>query len=308
VTNFKKTLAVALLLALSTAALYGCGAEPATPTPLPTATVPAEPPTPTPEPPTPTSAPPAATSDTSGPGGTKLGGPAIELIDKSQAAMKNINSFHFVMKTEAGEGVAVTAEGDFIKPDKMRLVMNLGDVGSSEMINIGNETYYKQPGMDSYIPFQGEDNPLAGVSSLTNPDEISSFANVADSASIVGDETIEDADTTHVTFTYDLDKAVRDEAQQTGQPTPSTAYGKATGDMWIEKDTDRVRQVRFLMSPQAIGGATTGTSGETTVLITYSRFDEPVDPPIEKPTNITQLPSGIPGMEETPSAGETPTP
>jgi hypothetical protein len=310
VIKIKHTITVALMLALAAFALTGCGAEPATPTPPPpTPTFTAEPPTSTPEPPTATAAPTGESGESgeSGDSGQpRASGPAIDLIDKSQEAMKQIQSYHFVMKTEAGEGIAVTAEGDFSRPNSVRLVMNLGDVGNSEMIAIGDEAYYKQPGMESYIPFQGEGNPLAGMTSFTNPDEVTSFANVADSAEVVGDEQIEGADTTHVRFTYDLDRAVRAEAELSGSPTPVEEYGKAMGDMWIDKDTHFMRQIKLVMSPEAMGGAT-GTTGETTVQITYSRFNEPVNPPIEKPTNITQLPSGIPGMEETPAV-ETPMP
>src|SRR5438876_10508380 len=99
--NIKKTLAITLLAIVTIVSLYGCGDTP-TPTPLP--------PTPTPVPPTDTPVPPTATAAGSSSSGTTAGGPAIELLDKALAKMKNVKSVHVNVKVETGQGAALTAD------------------------------------------------------------------------------------------------------------------------------------------------------------------------------------------------------
>ena len=54
--------------------------------------------------------------------------------------------------------------------------------------------------------------------------------------------------------------------------------GTATADIWVDKATKYIRQYKY-----------TDQNGTTTMK--FSKFDEPVNPPIEKPTNITQMPN-----------------
>ena len=189
-------------------------------------------------------------------------------------------------------------EGDFILPDKARLTLKVPGVegGSVETIIIGSDTYMKQPGSESYIDLGGVGSPLAGVNGLNRPQELAGFASLADSADIKGDEQIDGADTTKIEFSYDMSKAMNAASQAAGTaatPDPALQGKKATGQMWIDKSTHYVRKL-VITSPSGDLGTGTTATGDTTVTLTYSKFDETIDPPIEKPTDATTLPSQLP--------------
>src|SRR3954453_8014701 len=235
--------------------LYGCGSEPtATPVPAPTDTV--APPTATTAPPTATTAavvaPTATAAGASGlgvPGGTKLTGPAADLLTKSSEAMKDLKTFHFTIETSGDPNSpnAVKGEGDFEQPDKAHLNIQVPGVqgGSVEMIVIGQDTYMKQPGSESYIDLSGMGNPLGGVNGLNQPQQLANFATFASSANIVGDETIDGAETSKIEFTYDLGQSAAAAAQASGvaaTPDPALQGQKSTGNIWIEKSTGYLRK------------------------------------------------------------------
>jgi len=295
----RKFAIIALLLSLSVLGLYGCGAETPTPTPIPPTNTP-EPPTATLEPPTPTT---AAESTTGGGTGTTGGGglsnDAIALLDQAQKATAAVKSYHFKLTTDTGQGIVTTAEGDFEKPNNMRLVQDLGGQGTTEMIIVDNETFFKQPGTDTYMSLGASEGLLGAMTTFVDPENITSFGDIATSASIEGEEELDGVSTTRVKFEYDLAKAEAAMAEQMGQPsTPTGAQGNASGEMWVEKGTNYIRQMTIMTAGDLGTGVTGGTS---TVTITYSNFDEPVNPPIEKPANVQDLPSGLPGMSLTPT-------
>lgn len=294
---------IGLLAAVAVPGLYGCGASDPTPTAIP-ATETTAPPTDTPMAviaATATSAP-APTEATGGSGSTgttgggagTLTGPAADLLTKSQTSMKTVKSFHYTMEVgSSAGGQSFKGEGDFEMPDKVRITMSdtTGTVGNIQMIMVGNDTYMKQPGSDQYMSLGG----LGGQNGLTgfsNPAQTASIAQFADSASIVGDEKVDGIATTHVTFTYDVDKAMKSAEQQTGSAVASTPTNmKAKGDMWIDKSTNYIHKMVFVTNatgpmPQ------TGSSGasESTITLTYSKYNEPINPPIEKPANVVTLP------------------
>jgi hypothetical protein len=233
--------------------------------------------------------------------GTSLTGPAADLLNKSQQAMKDLTTFHYVMEiTSEQEGMSLTGEGDFEKPDKVRISMKgiTGTVGTIEMIIVGSDTYMKQPGSEQYMSLGSAGTGLLNLGRLSNPGETAEITQFADSADIVGDETLDGTAVTHVTFTYDVDKAMQAAGQQAG--TGATALQTPTGtkskaDAWIAKDTNYIRKMAFItetpnasMQAQPIAG-----TSQSTVSITYSKFNEPVSPPIEKPTNVITLPSNL---------------
>jgi outer membrane lipoprotein-sorting protein len=295
----RKFFAIGLLLIVAMLGLYGCGGSEPTPTPLPPTATPI-PPTDTPMPPTPTV---MAESGTSG-GTGGLSGPAADLLNKSQTAMKSITSFHYTMMVESSAGgQTFTGEGDFVMPDKARITMSdtTGMVGKIEMIIIGNDTYMKQPGSEQYMSLGAVGGGLGSVAGLGNPSQSSSLAQFADSASIVGDENVDGLDTTHVTFTYDVDKAMQAAAQQAGSAGSAAATAAATptntkakGDVWIDKSTNYIHKMVFVSksnmpNPQANPVAT----GDSTITIIYSKYNEPVSPAIEKPANVVTLPGNV---------------
>jgi outer membrane lipoprotein-sorting protein len=289
ITRIKKLAATTMVGVLAVTALAGCGGEStqATPTAIaPTATTAAEPtdtvgitdPAETAEPtetvammetmePAETAVTSATREPTTGTSGT-LTGPAADLLRESEQAMKDVKSYHASMIIEAA-GASFNAEADFVLPDRSRMMMDMGALGNSETIVIGSESYTKLPGTDSYTQVTtGQQN--------TN---VASFLPFAEDATIVGDETIDGVDTTHVTFTYDADAALRKMMEDQGQtPTTDVTLGKATADIWIDKATKQIRRYKYA-----------DQNGTTTM--TFSKFNEPVNPPIEKPTNITTLPN-----------------
>jgi outer membrane lipoprotein-sorting protein len=284
-TRIKKLGTTMMVGVLALAALAGCGGETpqqATPTPIeatattavePTDTVGVTDPAETEEPTETvevmeTAITSATQEPTSGTSTGNLTGPAADLLRESEQAMKGVQSYHANMVIEAA-GATINAEADFVLPDRSRMTMDLGAVGKTETIVIGSESYSKLPGTDSYTQI------TTGQQQNTN---VASFLPFASEATIVGDETVDGAATTHVTFTYDADAALRQMMEDQGQtPTTGVTLGTATADIWIDKSTDYIRQYKY-----------TDQNGTTTMI--FSKFNEPVSPPIEKPTNITTMP------------------
>lgn len=199
-------------------------------------------------------------------GGMTITGPGADLLNKYFQAFKDVKSYHIVQEIEVA-GQTIKQEGDHQAPDRTRLTFDMAGLGKSETIVIGEDSYTKSPGSDSYFHV---------VTPASAPDfRDTSFLPLIESADIVGEETIEGVATTHLTFTYDADKVM----SQSGLPTPGTgAMGKFTIDVWIDKSTNYpIRQ------------KTTIAQGST--IQTFSKFNEPVNPPIEKPANVTEMPT-----------------
>ncbi len=277
--KIKQYAATVALLGATSLGLAACGGETPTPTPLP--------PTPTTAPPTATTAP--LPTNTVASANTGSGGPAMDLLNQSQTAMKGIKSYHFVLKMESNGGVTLQADGDFMTPDSARLNMDMGSLGKTEMLVIGQDTYIKNPAGEGYI--SASNTGTAGLAESLSPGQFTSFSQGAQNVSKVGDETVDGASTTHIKFSYDLDKMMSQTATATSQATPAVKMGMANADVWIDKSNNYLRQMKFVSSSTAVPGMTTPIAGsETTTTITYSKFNEDVNPPIQKPTNVTTLP------------------
>jgi outer membrane lipoprotein-sorting protein len=223
----------------------------------------------------------AMTQPTTSSGGTTITGPGAELLNKHLQAFKDVKSYHIVQEIEAA-GQTIKQEGDHQAPDRTRLSFDMAGLGKSETIIIGNDSYTKTPGSDSYFH-------VNTPATVPDPQDMSMMA-LVESADIVGDETIEGVATTHLKYVFDADKA----AAQSGAPTPGAgAMGKITIEVWIDKATNYpIRQ------------KTSFAQGSTTQ--TFSKFNETIDPPIEKPTNVSEMPSiptiALPGgMPEIPT-------
>lgn len=302
--NAAATAVLGFALVLS---LAGCGDPAPTATPIiPTATT--DPPTATPIPPSPTPVPPTPTFDAPGatatvmstrPSGMTVTGPAADLLIKSVHVMQGVTSYHFTLETTVARMAGPTTakgEGDFVAPDKRRVSMNITPQGPTELITIGKEMYYRMPGNDQYTALGGASNPLGSVGAAGTAQDPEIITQSMESADIVGDETLDGADTTHIKFTYDIDKALDLSIQKNGLgQSPSAAkLGKTTGEIWIEKSTGYVHKI-VIDTAQA---GTPSTDGGN-VTATYSKFNEPVTPPIERPQDITNLPGteplGTPG-------------
>lgn len=199
---------------------------------------------------------------------------ALALLKDSAAAMKTVKTFHIKLVVESA-GATNNIEGDMQLPDMMRLSAVAGGQ-TIQIIVIGGSSYTQVPGAgDSYIegPFD---------SSLLTTTNSTSVGDYAQSATIVGDETIDGASTTHVKFSYDADKAAQAALAAMGTPTTTTSnLGMADAEMWVEKGTNYIRQLK-------VTSTTAGATSTTTV--NYSKLNETIDPPIEKPANITTMP------------------
>jgi hypothetical protein len=210
--------------------------------------------------------------------GTGNSSDALALLKDSAAAMKNVKTFHIKLAVDSG-GATNNIEGDMQLPDMMRLSAVAGGQ-TIQIIVIGTSSYTQVPGAgDSYI--EGPFDP----SLLTTTTGSTAIGDFAQSATVVGDETVDGASTTHVKFSYDADKAAQAVLAATGTPTAAITatsnLGMADAEMWIEKGTNYTRQFKVTTT-------TAGTTSTTTV--NYSKLNETIDPPIEKPANITTMP------------------
>ncbi|MFL5733116.1 MAG: LppX_LprAFG lipoprotein [Chloroflexia bacterium] len=302
-TVLRKYLAIVVLGALALTGLYACGGEtpPATPVP-PTATPAPPPPTDTAVLPSPTMA--AANSGSSG-STTGASGPAVDLVKQSTQAMNDIKTVHLSMTigSNVGTGTTITAEGDAERPGKSRLTMQ-SPMGSIDTINIDKDVYMRLAGQTTYMQSPGGANPADSFGSVTDPASLAGFTQIMESANVVGDEKVDGADTTHISFTYDQDKAMAMLSAASGTPAPTevASLGKAKGDMWIDKSTHFIRRFKFTTALPAAGGmgaapgtnSTPGVPGEATIEVNYSKFNEPISPPIEKPADVATPGAGMP--------------
>jgi outer membrane lipoprotein-sorting protein len=207
--------------------------------------------------------------------GTGNASDALALLKDSAAAMKNVKTFHIKLAVDSG-GATNNIEGDMQLPDMMRLSAVAGGQ-TIQIIVIGTSSYTQVPGAgDSYI--EGPFDP----SLLTTTTGSTAIGDFAQSATVVGDETVDGASTTHVKFSYDADKAAQAAQAALGTPTTATSnLGMADAEMWIEKGTNYTRQFK-------VTSTTAGATSTTTV--NYSKLNEIIDPPIEKPANVTTMP------------------
>jgi outer membrane lipoprotein-sorting protein len=301
VKKLRSTLVTATMIGMATLGLYGCGGDSPTPTALaptpttaaveqPTATTAAmEEPTATTaaiEEPTATTAAMEQPTATTASGGGASSGDAMGLLESASTAMRDVKSYHIVMQIQSGDQ-QVNVEGDMQLPDKMRLDSEASGT-KSQMIVIGDSAYAQMPGSEAYIQVPFDSSILASTNSATM------LSDIAEDATVVGDEQVDGADTTHVKFSYDPNKAAAAAATVTGQsaPTPDASTPRADADVWIDKSNNYIRRMKIASTVQ-------GTASTTT--ITYSKFNETIDPPIEKPANVQEMPS-MPNTDITPPA------
>lgn len=217
---------------------------------------------------------PTATTGGGG-GGMTITGPAADLLSSFYQKMKGVQSYHYSLVNDTS-GVTSTSEGDFQAPNLSRVTTDMGALGKSESIVIGTDTYTKSPGQDSYVH-----------TSVPNVPQGMDLSPYILSAEIVGDETVNGVSTTRVKFTYDADKMMKDLMTQMGQGgTQLPSMGKSDSELWLDKSTQlpvkQVTKVNLNIS---------GVEMSTTSTQTFSKFNETVSPPIEKPTNFTEAPA-----------------
>jgi outer membrane lipoprotein-sorting protein len=259
-----------LVAGLGVLGLAGCGGETPTATPVaPTATTSTETTTdPTATLSTETTTDPTATTSTettdeatptAGSDSNSGGNEATDKLMKAGAAMDGLTSYHMTIDSEAG-GVASKLEVDIEKPDKYRIVTEAQGT-STEILVIGDKSYTKAPGLDQYIEGPADRSLLEA----TNTGDITASTQ---GATVVGQETINGVNTTHIHYSASADDA-------------SGATGTAETDIWIDESTGYIHKIE-------VAAESGGVSSTST--ITYSKFDEPVSPPIEVPENVMTMP------------------
>jgi hypothetical protein len=251
------------LLAISATVLYGCGGE------SPTATV-------------------AAPQSTTGTGSSGSGGPnqpndpaAINFMQQSSRAMQQLKSAHLTLQIEGGLTPS-SGEGDISLPSSVRITMT-DTAGMTERIAIGPNLYTKAPGSDAYVVSPSYPFLLKIASVLSNMD---AYTQNAQGATLVGSEQLGPAQVKHVSFYYDPEKVTASYYQAQGVPTPVPTPGAATlakGEMWFDAGSYYVRQYKSELPPSPA----TGNMTQTTT-ITLTNLNNPVTPPIEQPSNVTQ--------------------
>jgi hypothetical protein len=226
-------------------------------------------------------------------------GPAADLLIKSVHAMQGVTSYHFTIENTVARMAGPTTakgEGDYSAPDKRRVSVNITPAGPTDLIIIGKDMYFKMPGSEQYTVLGGSSNPLGSFGAAGTTQDPAIIAQSMESADVVGDETVDSVGTTHIKFTYDIDKALDLSIQSSGlgQNSANGKLGKTSGEIWIEKSTGYVRKIKI----DTTQGGTPGTDAGS-VLATYSKFNEPVNPPIDRPQDVTNLPGteplGTPG-------------
>jgi hypothetical protein len=280
--NLKRNALLGLLTLAAAGGLAACGDPQVTPTPAgptqgPATATKAQAPTNTPAPPTDTPIPlPTATptSEVFGPsGGPNVSKDLLDLLTKTALVQRNLKSYHFTLQNsvERTTGVtAATSEGDFQAPDKRRLALNLGPLGTTEIVIIGQNMYYRQNGSSTYTMLGGASNPLGSFGATAASQDPFSIVRAMTSAQVVGDEQLDGIDVTHLKFSYDVEKALGGNQARAGTTPPAAVSGTATtpspaatslgappgatevptaagsmgianGELWIEKSTSYVR-------------------------------------------------------------------
>lgn len=152
---------------------------------------------------------------------------------------------------------------DVVQPDRCR-TLSTKNGSTIESMHIGKYFYAQQPGTDQYIEYYDDrfDNVACLGDFMFSPgDGLSRLTE----ATILGHEHLDGHKVVHIRYNYSQDP----DAPITG----SAAASIPETEVWIEEQTARLLK----LMPSIY---------EPTAFIVYSRFDEPVMPPIEKPAKL----------------------
>ena len=235
-----------------------------------------------------------------------------QVLEKVNAATLEIESFHVTMiTTEPGDFISRT-EGDFMLPDRMRLVTYQQSVKVGEYRQIGDNVY----GWDSETDLwellaggtaQGIRMSMQGSSSIINPDGIADALTDLDYIEVLPDEAIDGILCEHYQGSnndvYNLDY-YREQVENETDPEvkehlentlanleqiQEQTEPSALLEVWIGKDDHILRQMRSTMQmtttdDEDFNGTIVpeGTRITVTAKWTFSNFNEPVE--IEEPT------------------------
>ena len=190
---------------------------------------------------------------------------AITLLNIAATAIKEVQSYHFEYHYQY-KNVTSSSFGDFTAPDRLRVtkitrLTSDAPLQETNVVEVGPECYIQKSGSDVYV-ISIQPN-LDGC--VAPHEEIEKQLLAVKSAEIVGNEIIDGIDTTHIHFIYDSAKSM---GLETG------SYGESGADVWID------RQTGFIHQQITYGGANLNLA---IAPVTYSKINETIQPPIEKP-------------------------
>jgi DNA-binding beta-propeller fold protein YncE len=215
---------------------------------------------------------------------------ADELIEASSQAMKEVESFHFLMDMQismGGEGLSMDIpmifEGDVQSPDMMAGTLTMSFLGinmESEMVTIGDMSYVTDPetgewGVSSEGDLFGLDSLGGGFASpdaLLNTDE-----DVFTGLEVVGEETLNGVPVVHLQGNMALEEVDGGE--------------DFAVDIWIGSEDNYMYQlvVEGQTSVDELDDSLFGSGGDISMVITMniSAFNEPVD--IQAPDDVADI-------------------
>ncbi len=204
-------------------------------------------------------------------------GPPSSIVRKAVSAQSSLDSVRMRLDSEfelqvpgARRSAAVSYEGVYQKPDRWRLKVR-GPGGSSEVVIIGDRSYVKLPGSDTWIEKNGA--LLEGGGSPGGLVE-SRYLQSASNVRIVDKR----GDSYHLSF--DLDVARAAGSIGLGSVDPRLFRGRKAGmDVWVLKDPLRIKRATMRFSGSA-GESSTGELSAS-MEVEFSEFDQPVS--IEAP-------------------------
>jgi hypothetical protein len=207
---------------------------------------------------------PAAPTATAGPTATPVPvtGAGADAYRKTQAAMRQLTSYHFVSDTDLGKAATQHIEGDWAAPNRIRMtVVNKGGGfdGTQQIVRIGLEEWTRP---NETVGWSAVSNAPAVV---TGADQVDGIIRFAQSVDQTADVTLDGQPAHHLTFTLDAARLAAD---------PNVGLAQGQGELWTDVATDRLLQAKmsYTSSVQAARGTATTT-------IKFSDFDKPVDIP-----------------------------
>jgi len=230
----------------------------------------------------------APSSGAAAPSGSRNVDPA-EFLDTMKAAAKQITTAHFTMTMDLS-GQTVDADGALdMTGDKpaMLLTMNLAGTGKTEMRLVDGVMYVQDPtgssGKFLKMDLSDPHSPMAGMGdALTNYDPQSmidqmspdAFSKVTD----LGQESVDGQTLEHYRVVLDTSAATK----MLGNLPSSASMPKSLGyDMWLDGQN---RMAKFTMTMKKVARVTAS----------YSDYGADVEITAPDPSDVTEMPSGLP--------------
>lgn len=181
---------------------------------------------------------------------------ALQLVNSARRTMMGVQSYHFETKNDPAQSATATFSGDYAQPDRYRFTTNFSPKSKADMLKIGQDVYIREGDNSPYRLIPGA-NPVGGFDPLQ---PLLSNSLTLDTAFIKDDEQVDGRKASHIFYTYDA-------SQLTGIDS-----GQVKEEMWIDKQNNYILEIK------------SASEKDVPALWTfYSKFDEPVSPPIEKP-------------------------